>query len=369
VNLLNGYYVFGESGDRTGYTSLGGIASTDRTWERVNNMNIGLDATLLDNRLSATFDYYWKRNPNMLIASTLPSVLGVTPPTMNIGNLKTWGWDLSLQWRHKIGQVGYFAGLNLSDNQNKLIDLKGSDNVSAGWVTAREGYPINSLFGYVSEGIMKTQEEVDAYKKLPGVQQNLRIGDIKYKDLSGDGRINPMPDKTTGDSGDLKYLGNSNPRYMYAMNAGLNWSNFDFSFLFQGQLKQDQTINGVWAQPGSQWWNNQNSFFWQKWYNPNTNPNAKYAALSTTGNIVDWDYRSSTLTYYNNRYGRLKNITFGYTVPNQALSKLKVDNLRLYVSGNDVWEFHAISQLDPESRRYGRHPMNRYWTLGLDLTF
>jgi TonB-linked SusC/RagA family outer membrane protein len=370
VNMNSGSIVMGESGTRTGYTSLGGIASTGRTWERVNTTNIAFDVTTLNQRLSATFEYYLKNNPNMLIAGTLPSVLGVTPPTMNIGHLKTWGWDLILQWRDKAGAVNYFAGVNLSDNRNKLVDLKGSDNVSAGWVNAREGYPINSLFGYVSEGIMKTQAEVDEYKKMPGVQQNLRVGDIKYKDISGNGSINPVPDKTTGDSGDLIYLGNQNPRFVFAVNAGLEWNGFDFSFLLQGQLKQDRTITGVVSYPGGSWWLNQDLYFWGKWYNPETNPNAKYAAVTTTGDIAGWDYRSSTLTHYNNGYGRLKNITLGYTFPDRWMSKAKIGQVRVYVAGNDVMELKDYDfTLDPESNRYGRYPINRYWMFGLDLTF
>jgi TonB-linked SusC/RagA family outer membrane protein len=370
VNMNSGSMVLGESGARTGYTGLGGIASTERTWERVNTSNIAVDVTTLNQRLSATYEYYLKNNPNMLIAGTLPSVLGVTPPSMNIGKLKTWGWDLVVQWRDKAGEVNYFAGVNLSDNENELVDLNGRDNVSAGWVNAREGYPINSLFGYVSEGVMKTQEEVDAYKKLPGVQQNLRVGDIKYKDVSGNGAINPVPDNVTGDSGDLIYLGNQNPRYVFALNAGLEWKGFDFSFLLQGQFKQDRTITGVLPYPGGSWYLNQDLYFWGKWYNPETNPNAKYAAITTTGDIANWDYRSSTLTHYNNGYGRLKNVTLGYTFPEKWMSKAGIKQLRLYVTGNDIFEFKDYDfTLDPESNRYGRYPMNRYWMVGLDLTF
>lgn len=370
VNMNNGSIVQGESGTRTGYTGLGGIASTGRTWERVNTTNVAFDVTTLNQRLSATFEYYRKSNPNMLITGTLPSVLGVTPPTMNIGHLKTWGWDLTLQWRAKAGAMKYFAGINLSDNQNKLVDLNGRDNVSAGWVDARQGYPINSLFGYVCDGLMKTQAEVDEYKKMPGVQQNLRVGDVRYKDISGNGSINPVPDKMTGDSGDLIYLGNQNPRFVFAVNAGLEWNGFDFSFLVQGQLKQDRTITGVLPYPGRSWWLNQDQYFLGKWYHPETNPNAKYATVTTTADIADWDYRSSTLTHYNNGYGRLKTITLGYTFPGRWTSPAKIGQVRVYVSGNDVAEWKAYDfTLDPESNRYGRYPMNRSWMFGLDLTF
>jgi TonB-linked SusC/RagA family outer membrane protein len=371
ININSGTTVFGEVGERAGYTDLGGIASTERTWERVSTANLGLDIAVLDNHLSANFDYYWKRNSNMLIASTLPSILGVTPPTMNIGKLKTWGWDLTLQWKDQAGPVRYFAGLNLSDNQNLLTDLNGLDNVFAGFVNAREGYPINALFGYVSEGIMKTQEEVDAYKQMPGVQQNLRIGDIKYKDVSGDGKLNPVPDKTTGDPGDLVYLGNRNPRYVFAVNGGLDYKGFDFSFLLQGQMKQDRNIVGILSYPGASWFYNQDTDFLGLSYNPITNPNATYPAISSTGAIVGWNYhRSSTFTYYNNRYGRLKNITLGYTLPSQLMSKIKIQQLRLYISGNDVWEFKAYRwSIDPETSLQQRYPLNRYWMVGLDLTF
>jgi TonB-linked SusC/RagA family outer membrane protein len=370
INLNSGSTVFGETGTRAGYTALGGIASTERTWERINNLNFGLDFAVLKNRLSASFDYYIKRNSNMLIASTLPSILGVTPPTMNIGDLKTWGWDLTVTWRDKAGSVNYFATVNLQDNQNKLVDLKGSDNVSAGWVTAREGYPINSLFGYESEGVMKTQAEVDEYKKMSGVQQNLRVGDIKFKDVSGNGAINPVPDKTTGDAGDLIYLGSSNIRYVYSLSAGFEWKGIDFSFLLQGQLKQDRTLTGIIPYPGSAWYQNQDLYMYNKWYNPTTNPDGKFGAVTTTGDIASWDYRSSTLTHYNNRFGRMKAITLGYTLPKAWFTKIKIEQLRVYFNGNDLFEFKSYPYpIDPESNAYGLYPINRSCTIGIDITF
>lgn len=365
VNLSSSYYPMGETGERVGITSLGALASEHRSWERINTFNVGLDFAEFDNKLIVNFDYFWKRNQNMLVNTTYPSVIGTSTPTANLGVLKTWGWEANISWHDRIGSVNYTLGINLSDNQNKLIDLDGADNVNLGIVSAREGYPINSIFGYQSGGLLKTEQEVQEYTQMAGTKPNLRVGDMKFLDISGDGKLSPFPNKVSGDSGDLIYLGNTNIRFPFAVTGGINWNNFDISFLIQGVLKKGDLIQDV---PASAWWSNQNRFFIGKTYHPVNNPNGKFPALSTTSDIAAWNYQASTFTYYNNSYARLKNLTIGYSLPKDLLTKIGVENVRFYFSGDDILEIVSMNMgYDPETKN--TYPLPRYYSFGLDLTF
>jgi TonB-linked SusC/RagA family outer membrane protein len=363
INVNANTYPFGESGLRTGTTTIGEMVSKDRTWEHIKNTNLGLDFILSNQKLSASFDYYWKINENMLIPTTLPSVIGATPPTINIGSLHNWGWEAIIQWSDKVKEINYFVKATLSDNHNKLVDLAGSDDVNIGVVYAREGYPINSIFGYVAEGLIKNQDELDEYKKMDGVKQNLRIGDMKYKDISGNGKFSPYPD--INDSGDLKYLGNKNIRYPFTFNAGINWKGFDFSFLIQGHLKQGCLMKQC---ATSSWWNNQDAYYIDKTWHPTRNPEGTYPAYSIMGDIVNWNYQSSTFSYYNNSYARLKNIIIGYTLPQR---KIGGTNIRFFISGDDIFEIRSFGGgIDPEKNgNYDDlYPFLRYYTFGIDIT-
>lgn len=143
----------------------------------------------------------------MLVSDNLPALLGATPPTLNIGKLRTYGYDIMLSWKDKIADFRYGITLILSDNQNKLVSLKGTSTVSEGLNATREGYPINSFFGYVSGGVIRTEEELNAYKsKVINLPNNFGIGDMMYQDLDGDGKISAVGDN----GGDLVYLGNKN---------------------------------------------------------------------------------------------------------------------------------------------------------------
>ena len=167
----------------------------------------------------------------MLVSETLPATLGGTAPTLNIGKLKTQGWDLALTWNNKKGDFRYEISAIVSDAKNLLTELAGNDSYREGLVFTREGYPLNSYFGYESTGIIKSETELTEYKKLGNIPANIGIGDAKYKDIDGDGKITAFGDPASGTKGDMKYLGDTNPRYTYSSNIKLSYKNFDFSML------------------------------------------------------------------------------------------------------------------------------------------
>jgi TonB-linked SusC/RagA family outer membrane protein len=372
----------------------GTLVALDRTWEKVNNQNIGIDFALLKNRLYGTVEFFKKKNNNMLIARTYPAVLGATAPDGNNGTLETKGWELSLGWRDKIGSLSYHVAGNISDNTNMLVSYGGQkiiNSANRGLNGAVEGYPLNTYFGLVYDGRIQTQEQLEAYRKfiagnnigLPAgaatAQANARLslGDNMFKDVNGDGKLT-FPE-------DAVALGRDDPRFVYSFNGGFEWKGFDFSAIFQGVGRRTIIRDGNWRIPAAVVFQAQNAAFLGKTWSP-TNTEAFYPRLSTTGTINNYNYYQSDWIAENGSYIRLKNVVLGYTLPATLTQKAKIQRLRVYFSGSDLWEKSNIRDgWDPEATRSvantgdgennnvstfsQRFPFYRYMTLGLNLTF
>ncbi|HVV06497.1 MAG TPA: SusC/RagA family TonB-linked outer membrane protein, partial [Puia sp.] len=169
-------------------------ASVDRTWETIENKNIGIDMQALRSRLSFSFDYYNKTNDDMLVNIAVPATFGGSPPTSNQGKLVTKGFEATLTWKEQLHDFRYSIALMLSDSRNKLVELKNTDSYGEGLNQFRQGYSMWSYFGYVYDGIIKTQDQLDKYKTLQGVPSNIGIGDAMFKDVDGDGKLTAFGD-------------------------------------------------------------------------------------------------------------------------------------------------------------------------------
>lgn len=361
------------------------LVSLNRTWERVETTNFGLDFSFLNRRLSGSIDYFVKHNRNMLLGQTFPATLGATAPFANIGHLKTWGWEAALNWNDRIGQFGYRIGGSLTDNQNILLSYGGANVINQGFNGAVEGYALGSYFGLEYAGRIQTQEQLAAARALaagnnismpittstlPGV----RIGDNMFTDLNGDGKLT-VP-------GDLKYLGRDDPRYSFALNLGADWKGFDFQAVFQGVGQRTIFREGNWRVPFGSIFQGQTDFWIGKTWTP-TNTDAYYPILSTGQNATSYNtynYQISDWSVENGAYVRLKNLVVGYTLPVKITQRIKVDRLRIYYSGNDLWEIsHIRDGWDPEATRsvgransentFTRYPFFRLHTVGVNLTF
>ncbi|RDB03878.1 SusC/RagA family TonB-linked outer membrane protein [Runella aurantiaca] len=372
----------------------GSLVALDRTWEKVINQNIGVDFALLKNRLYGTLEFFKKNNNNMLIARTYSAVLGANAPDGNNGTLETKGWELSLGWRDKIGNLSYHISGNLSDNTNMLVGYGGQkiiNSANRGLNGAVEGYPLNTYFGLVYDGRIQSQEQLEAYRKfiagnnigLPAgaatAQANARLslGDNMFKDVNGDGKLT-FPE-------DAVALGRDDPRFIYSFNGGFEWKGFDFNAIFQGVGKRTIIRDGNWRIPAAVIFQAQNTAFLGKTWSP-TNTDAFYPRLSTTGTINNYNYYQSDWIVEDGSYIRLKNVVLGYTLPGSLTQKAKIQRLRVYFSGSDLWEKANIRDgWDPEATRSvantgdgennnvstfsQRFPFYRYMTLGLNLTF
>jgi len=362
-----GPYPFGAGGqDQSAY--LSGMVAKDRTWETIATTNVGWDATLLSSRLNVTFDYFVKRNKDMLVPINAPALLGATPPFANAGSLKAWGFETSVGWRGALRGLSYSARISLSDAQNKVVNYGGQDTYVLGYNYVRQGYPVNTYFGYVFDGLIRNQAELDAYKLLGGVPSDIGIGDARYKDLNGDGKISLYGDNP-GQDGDVVNLGNLAPRYTYGLNLTLAWKRFDLGTFFQGVGKRTLFREGDYRMPWSDWWRQPPLFYYGQTWNEDR-PNAPYPRLSH-GDIRFWNYQPSSLQKVDAAYLRLKNLQVGFTLPERLIAKARMTHARVYFSGFDLWEKHSVKGgWDPESIANGfNYPFQRLYSFGMDITF
>lgn len=366
--------------------------SSALTWERSITNNLGLDATFFSNRLTLSGDIYTRKTVDMLtLGRTLPEVFGAAEPKENAADLKTNGFELSFTWNDKFQLSGkpfsYAIGGVLADYTSKITKF---DNPSQLLSSYYVGQQLGEIWGYSYDGYFKTNEEAQAYAKIVNqdpinnrrVQaptadlKKLQAGDIKILDLDGNGIISTGAN-TLADPGDRRIIGNTQPRYTYGFNFTGSWNGFDVAAFFQGVGKRNwypnleaQQFWHVYARPyGSFLPEN----FAEKMWSPE-NPNAYFPLVR--GYIA----QNSELSVANDMYMqdiaylRVKNLTLGYTLPASLLSKIKVRNLRIYVSGENLftWTKLDTDYLDPEevvTDPTGRtYPMSKTYSAGIQLT-
>jgi TonB-linked SusC/RagA family outer membrane protein len=380
------------------------LVSLNRTWEKIHNTNIGIDFGVLNNRLTGSFDYFWKENKNMLLPQTYSAVLGAVAPSANIGHLKVWGWEAMINWRDRIGNVTYHVGATLTDNSNKLVSYGGANIVAAGQRSI-EGYPLNSYFGVRYNGRIQTDQQATEYALLvpgssianmPSATQMIK-GINMYQDLNGDGTLTNaggnqfLLGKTDADGnpiadGDVVYLGRSDPRYVFGINMGAEWKGFDFSAIFQGVGQRNIYRRSDWSVPFGTIWQGHADWWVGKTWTPE-NPNAELPILTTAtnkgfGGYGGYNYQISDWSMQDGAYVRLKNIVIGYTLPQAIIERAKIQKLRVYFAANDIWEWSKIQdKWDPEQtanvgaytgkayQGYDRYPFYRLLTFGVNVTF
>jgi len=368
--------VFGTTPAQVQTAWVTSMTSTNRTWERVATTNFGLDFTVLNNRLSGSIDYFNRNNIGMLIPVTYPSVLGASAPASNSGFFTSKGFNLSLNWKDQVGSdFKYNVGFVLSNAQTNVTRYPGAVAINNGLNSVIAGKPINSIYVYRTSGYLQTEADVTAYYAAEGATGTLlpvyapatRLlpGTVKKLDLNGDGKI------TTAD---LSYYGDANPHYNFGFNINASYKGFDFSAFFQGIGQQYVLRTGALAYPFSVSYQNINGYFQGKTWTA-TNPNAPYPVLSRTGSINSWDYgQFNDINVDNVSYMRCKNMMIGYTIPTKYVSKLKLEKVRIWLSGNDLFDISNVKDgFDPEYRTSTTQGnidvYARTYSLGIDVTF
>lgn len=380
VNAASGSWLM--DGKKPTVASVPGTISNSLTWETVRSINVGFDLAMLNNRLTMNFDYYNRKTSNMVGPSgEIASVFGTTLPNSNNTDLHTRGWELAVNWQDYIGKVRYNVGFNISDART-FIDKY--PNASKSLSTYYEGQELGEIWGYVTHGIAKSQEEMDSWlaNNKPSWGSGWGEGDIMYEDLNGDKVIN-TGSNTLSDPGDRKVIGNSTPRYNFGVNMGLSWNGFDFSMFWQGVAKRDLWLTGnmFWGLNGGEW---QSTGFKEHldYYRPeNTtsvfgpNTNAYFPRI-----YMNSDKNQYTQTRYlqNGAYARLKNIQLGYTLPKFLTNRIGLQKVYLYVSAENLLTISSLlDSFDPETAysNYSEantgkaYPLQKTVSFGLNVSF
>lgn len=353
-----------QNGALTNTAAMAKLISSSLTWETIKTLDAGIDFGAFNNRLTGSFDVYNRLTLNMVgPAQELPNILGTAVPVTNNTDLKTYGFELTLGWRDQLSNgLAYGATFVLSDNQTIITRYP---NVTKSLNTYYEGQRLGDIWGYETIGIAKSQEEMDAHlaSLSHGGQAfgtRWAAGDIMYKDLNGDGQVS-AGSSTYDDPGDRRIIGNSTPRFRYGLDLNASWKGFDLRVFFQGVAKRDWWTSSYafWGSPNENMWYmiplvQQVDYYRASAYDDlpaNTDSYYPRPIISSKNNAAGSYKNQQVQTRYlhNAAYLRLKNVTFGYTLPGRISQSFKVSSLRFFISGENLWTLTKLPEMfDPE---------------------
>jgi TonB-linked SusC/RagA family outer membrane protein len=346
------------------------LANTGIGWEKLTSSNIGLDLTMLNNRLNITAEYFIKNTNDILLALPQPAILGAAAPTVNAGAVRNKGFTVVADYHGTMGKAFEFnLNTNFSYVKNTITDLKGADAPGRS-----VGDPINNIYGYVADGIFQSQDEINKAPDQTSFGGSPLPGDVRYADINGrdaNGKLTGKPDgKVNAD--DRKSLGTFFPKYTFGLQAGFNYKGIDFSMLWQGVAGVQALTQGPLVQPFAGEARPLKSMVDNTW-SPD-NPGAQLPRLSLTR--ATRNYVPSTFWMKNSSFAKLRNLQVGYTLPT-AITKnlLKFNKIRVYVSGENLLQFSRF-RFDPEFANGdptmwddNNYPSGRLYYAGLNLTF
>lgn len=348
-----------------GAVAITALANNTIRWEKVEQYDIGLDASLFRNQLSITADYFKRSSSDVLYGNfPIPSTIGVTNlAAQNAASMVNSGLELAMNYRGKIKALNYSIGGSLSkfaDNKVTGLGDRGLETINAESII-RIGVPFNAYYGYKVIGIFQTAAEVAAAPKQFGSTLTAP-GDLKYADLSGpDGK----PDGVINAS-DRTVIGNPYPKMIYNFNASLGYKGFDLNILFEGLSGLDRVLNDNGQSPLEGDRNNALDYWINRW-TPDK-PSTKLPRLGGVNNSV-----VSTFYIEDASYLRLKNVELGYTLPVSFTQKFGISKLRIYAGGQNMLTFTKMKNFDPERARGGNTdqltPLYKVYTFGLNLKF
>ena len=371
--------MFGSNADRVSGTSVSSVGNNTLKWETVEDWNVGVDMSFLDSRLDATFDIYQKKSTDMLYKKQNIYAVGYpdwnSQVWMNIGSMKANGWELSLNWRDKVGEFSYNAGINLSSVKNKAIKFSGDGAVLTGAfnqdqiIRNEDGGEISRFYGYVADGLFQNWDEVYAHTDEHGtlIQANAQPGDIRFKDMNHDGIL---------DENDKTWIGNPYPDLLLGFNIGFNYKNFDFAANFYGTFGNDiyNTTKELYAgTSGSNVYAGTLGKVWSGEGSSNDIPR-----LSVNDTNLNYT-RVSSFYVEDGSYMRCKLLQLGYTIPKHLLKGM---DLRVSFSAQNPFTITGYSGMDPERPQIGKdgsvietgidniaYPNPRTFLFGIDFKF
>ena len=362
-----GDYTYGNSYDGLTYLDL---ASENVTWEIATKHDAGVDLSLFNDKFTATVDYFHEQRDGIFMAREfLPSMVGVrSNPKANVGSVRSQGFDGNFAYKQKINKVNLTVRGNFTYSKNEILEKDEENSVYP--YQMQRGYRVNQAKGLIALGLFKDYDDI---RNSPQQTKwgKVQPGDVKYKDVNGDGVIN---------DGDKVAIGaTTKPNLIYGFGISAQWKGFDFNVHFQGAGKSSFFIDGstVFAFKDSQWGNVLENLVADRWIDAQTaaiigipaneNPNASYPRLSYGAN--ENNQQKSTFWLRDGSYLRLKTLEVGYTLPKSIVNKIKFNKIRVFFIGTNILTFSKFKEWDPEmgSTNGQQYPLSKTFTLGLTV--
>ncbi|MDR3060506.1 MAG: TonB-dependent receptor [Dysgonamonadaceae bacterium] len=353
-----GYYNFDNS--LVVGTRPGSFANRQLSWETTTTYNIGTDGSFWNGKLNFEIDYWKKNTDDILLTTPISTIIGAPSPeeTVNAGKVASHGFDLTIGSRGNFTKdFTYNVRLSLTGWNSWIVDLK---NRESQFGSFRPGSDLGSMYGYECLGIINDEETLAKYKTLVGVDVNYtNLGDLQYKDQNGDGKI---------DYKDVVKIGNSNTKNTYGVNIDLGYKDFDFQAFFQGAFNVDRSIAGE-IRTSFAGYRSPIRNQLDRWTEENRNPNAEYPRVRKDRSH---NWSESDFWVRNGAYLKLKTLQIGYHIPKPILSKVKIDNLRIYMSATNLFTIapDIPKGFDPQMNvQEFIYPQLRVYSIGLNVKF
>jgi TonB-linked SusC/RagA family outer membrane protein len=354
------------------------LGNPDITWEKAATFNIGFDATALNRKLDFSFDVFDKVTSDILVArDDVPALFGSGFPNYNAAKVRNRGWEISVNYNLPGKLFSHSFRANLADNKNELLNYTFSATEQVlrkeeFEFVRRVGLPITVYQGYRRDGYFQTIDDIKAYP----VPANATVvpGDVRFKDKNGDGVINDQ---------DKYILGNPFPRYTFGFTYSVTVKGFDAQLFIQGVGRRELMIRGELVEPFHVGYSGTLYQHQTDYWTP-TNPNAEWPRLAEAGSPSNQNnYRTGSDIYlFDAAYARLKNVQVGYTVPVAIAQKVRLQNARVYLTGQNLATLSKLNFIDPENTEFGNntsmgsgansgraYPLPVFYGMGLNITF
>ncbi|MBQ6278998.1 MAG: TonB-dependent receptor [Muribaculaceae bacterium] len=404
--VSNGVYWMGTGSSRYDYFGAPKLVSSSLTWEKIKTTNVGIDLSFLRGEINFSFDWYQRDTKDMLApGKTLPAVLGTTAAWENAGSLRTRGWEVTIDWRHRFGDANVYATFNLSDYKTTVTEWNSNNLLNTNYTGKEYGaiwgfetdryFDFSDFNGQNADGSWNYKDGVANQTKLQSGGFVFGPGDIKFVDQNGDGVID-WGAGTDEDHGDLIKIGNTTPRFQYSLRLGGDWKGFDLDLYLQGVGKRKVWTQSAFVMPmmrgADALYANQTDYITEAEFAAGTiRQDADFPRMwgggagqgTASGDILSggrYNFYPQTKYLVNMAYLRMKNITLGYTIPQNLTRKIRIDRIRVYAAINnafDIINHNKGTGIDPEMNNgegsygngvWGRiDPIMRSYSFGIQI--
>jgi len=351
------------------------IGNSQLKWETVEDINLGVDLTALNNRIVYSLDLFNRKSKDMILWTSVPGYMGFgyTQQLTNVGELNARGYEMVFKYRGAVQDLRYEFGFNLSSARSKINKLVQGESIQDGnhqrlnmLTNTMEGETAGAFYGFVTDGIFQNYTEVNSHSDEHGnlLQPQAEPGDFRFKDLDGNGVL---------DDNDQQVIGNPEPDFTYGLNGFVTCYGFELNILFTGSYGND-VLNAIrpYTATGEGYYNSEKGLFDRAWTGEgSTDVQPMIKSVDQNQNFRYSDYYIEVGSYI-----RLKNLQLGYNLPQKLIEKAGIAKAKVYLSAENMWTLTEFSGLDPDMGGWptvrgidwGHYPLPKRFNIGLKLT-